>query len=104
MSCLVYRTYFKDVPPERFYDDCSVFMTVNIMRSTNYEISLMHNKLFNTNIKSSHVLLTPNDLKTKLPLTRSAEETVLKFRQEIGHILDFQDSRKFIVVLSLLNS
>ncbi len=98
MSCLVYRTYFKDVPPERLYDDCSVFMTVNIIRSTNYEISLMHNKLFNTNIKSSHVLLTPNDLKTKLPLTRSAEETVLKFRQEIGHILDFQDRRKFIVV------
>jgi 3-deoxy-7-phosphoheptulonate synthase len=58
----------------------------------------MINKLINTNIKSSHVLLTPNEVKAKLPLTKSAEQTILKFRQEIEHILDFQDSRKFIVV------
>jgi 3-deoxy-7-phosphoheptulonate synthase len=58
----------------------------------------MLNKLINTNIKSSHVLLTPNDVKAKLPLTKLAEHTVLKFRQELEHILDFQDSRKFIVV------
>ncbi|MDB9304542.1 MULTISPECIES: 3-deoxy-7-phosphoheptulonate synthase [Cyanophyceae] len=58
----------------------------------------MHNKLFNTNIKNSHVLLTPNEVKSKLPLTKSAEHTVLQHRQEIKNILDFQDSRKFIVV------
>jgi 3-deoxy-7-phosphoheptulonate synthase len=58
----------------------------------------MINKLINTNIKSSHVLLTPNEVKAKLPLTKSAEHTILKFRQEIEHILDFQDRRKFIVV------
>ncbi|MBE9197647.1 MULTISPECIES: 3-deoxy-7-phosphoheptulonate synthase [unclassified Nodularia (in: cyanobacteria)] len=58
----------------------------------------MHNKLFNTNIKNSHVLLTPNEVKSKLPLTKSAEQTVLQHRQEIKNILDFQDSRKFIVV------
>ncbi|MBE9006451.1 3-deoxy-7-phosphoheptulonate synthase [Fortiea sp. LEGE XX443] len=58
----------------------------------------MHNKLSNTNIKSSHVLLTPHDVKTKLPITKSAEHIVLKYRQELEHILDFQDSRKFIVV------
>ncbi|WP_071189805.1 3-deoxy-7-phosphoheptulonate synthase [Trichormus sp. NMC-1] len=58
----------------------------------------MINKLINTNIKSSHVLLTPNEVKAKLPLTKYAEQTILKFRQEIEHILDFQDSRKFIVV------
>ncbi|MFN9400818.1 MAG: 3-deoxy-7-phosphoheptulonate synthase, partial [Dolichospermum sp.] len=50
------------------------------------------------NIKSSHVLLTPNEVKEKLPLTKTAENTILKFRQEIEHILDFQDRRKFIVV------
>ena len=58
----------------------------------------MHNKLFNTNSKNSHVLLTPNEVKSKLPLTKSAEHTVLQHRQEIKNILDFQDSRKFIVV------
>lgn len=58
----------------------------------------MHNKLFNTNIKNSHVLLTPNEVKAKLPLTKLAEQTVLKHRQEIKNILDFQDHRKFVVV------
>ncbi|MFM5887014.1 MAG: 3-deoxy-7-phosphoheptulonate synthase [Dolichospermum sp.] len=58
----------------------------------------MIHKLINTNIKSSHVLLTPNEVKEKLPLTKIAENTILKFRQEIEHILDFQDRRKFIVV------
>lgn len=58
----------------------------------------MHNQLSNTNIKNSHVLLTPHEVKSKLPLTKSAEQKVLKFRQEIEQILDFQDRRKFIVV------
>lgn len=58
----------------------------------------MINKLINTNIKSSHVLPTPNEVKAKLPLTKTAENTILKFRQEIENILDFQDRRKFIVV------
>jgi 3-deoxy-7-phosphoheptulonate synthase len=58
----------------------------------------MINKLINTNIKSSHVLLTPHEVKAKVPLTKTAEQTILKFRQEIEQILDFQDTRKFIVV------
>ena len=58
----------------------------------------MIHKLINTNIKSSHVLLTPNEVKDKLPLTKTAEHTILKFRQQIEHILDFQDRRKFLVV------
>ncbi len=58
----------------------------------------MHNQLFNTNIDSDRILLTPKEVKSKLPLTESAEQTVVKYRQEVEHILDFQDSRKFIVV------
>lgn len=58
----------------------------------------MHNKLTNTNIENFHVLLTPNEVKSKLPLTKTAEKTVVKFRKEIEQILDFQDRRKFIVV------
>ncbi len=58
----------------------------------------MRNKLFDTNIKNYHVLLTPQKVKSKLPLTLSAEANVLKYRQELRNILDFQDRRKFIVI------
>lgn len=58
----------------------------------------MHNKLTNANIENYHVLLTPNAVKEKLPLTETAAEIVLQFRCEIEKILDFQDRRKFIVV------
>lgn len=63
----------------------------------------MHNKLFNTNIDNANIendriLLTPNEIKSKLPLTQLAEQRVLAYRQEIEDILDFQDRRKFIVV------
>ncbi|BCL34680.1 3-deoxy-7-phosphoheptulonate synthase [Nostoc sp. MS1] len=58
----------------------------------------MHNKLTNANIENYQVLLTPNEVKAKLPLTEAAENTVLQFREEIEKILDFQDRRKFIVV------
>lgn len=58
----------------------------------------MHNKLFNTHIEDSHTLITPQEIKTKLPLTDSAEKTVLRARKEIEAILEGQDNRKFIVV------
>jgi 3-deoxy-7-phosphoheptulonate synthase len=58
----------------------------------------MKNQLFNTHIQNSHVLLTPHEVKSKLPLTHLAEQTTFKYRQEIENILDFKDSRKFIVV------
>ncbi|MBD1943913.1 3-deoxy-7-phosphoheptulonate synthase [Coleofasciculus sp. FACHB-712] len=58
----------------------------------------METQLFNTHIEESHILLTPNEVKSKLPLTDEAEKTVLNFRNEIEDILDGKDSRKFIVV------
>lgn len=58
----------------------------------------MHNKLSNTNIKNYHVLLTPNEIKAKSPLSKSGEQIVWQFRKEIEQILDFQDRRKFIIV------
>ncbi|MEJ1933362.1 3-deoxy-7-phosphoheptulonate synthase [Nostoc sp. NIES-2111] len=58
----------------------------------------MHNKLTNANIENYHVLLTPNEVKAKSPLTEAAEKRILQFREEIEKILDFQDRRKFIVV------
>lgn len=58
----------------------------------------MRNKLFDTNIENYHVLLTPQEVKSKLPLTASAEANVLKYRQQLADILDFRDRRKFIVI------
>lgn len=58
----------------------------------------MNNELFNTHIETSHTLITPQEIKLKLPLTDAAKTTVLQSRKEIQDILDFQDSRKFIVV------
>ncbi|MBD2529059.1 3-deoxy-7-phosphoheptulonate synthase [Nostoc flagelliforme FACHB-838] len=63
----------------------------------------MPNQLFNSNIDNANIendriLLTPNEVKSKLPLTKLAEQKVLAYRQEIENILDFQDRRKFIVV------
>ncbi|MEM7555765.1 MAG: 3-deoxy-7-phosphoheptulonate synthase [Cyanobacteria bacterium P01_A01_bin.84] len=58
----------------------------------------MRNQLFDANIANYHVLLTPQEVKSKLPLTKLAEETVVKYRKEIQDILDFQNRRKFIVI------
>ncbi len=58
----------------------------------------MRNKIFDTNIENYHVLLTPQEVKSKLPLTSSAEANVLKHRQELRDILDFRERRKFIVI------
>ena len=55
-------------------------------------------KLFDTNIENYHVLLTPHEVKSKLPLTSVAEANVLRYRQELKDILDFQNKRKFIVI------
>lgn len=58
----------------------------------------MQNQLFNTHIENSHTLITPDEIKSKLPLTDLAEKNVWISRKEIEHILDGQDHRKFIVV------
>jgi 3-deoxy-7-phosphoheptulonate synthase len=55
-------------------------------------------KLLDTNIESSQTLITPVELKQKLPLTETAAQTVLNGRQAIQNILDGRDSRKFIIV------
>lgn len=58
----------------------------------------MHNKLFNTHIETSHTLITPHDIKLKIPLTETAESTVWRSRKAVEKILKGQDTRKFIVV------
>lgn len=56
------------------------------------------NHLSNTHIQESHTLITPEQIRKKLPLSQAAEKTIIKFRKEIERILEFQDRRKFVVV------
>ena len=58
----------------------------------------MSNKLFNTHIETSHTLITPHEIKLKIPLTEIAETTVWRSRKVVEKILSGQDTRKFIVV------
>lgn len=58
----------------------------------------MYNNISDTHIETSQILITPNELKTKLSLTEIAEKTVWRSRVQIENILDGLDYRKFIVV------
>ncbi len=55
-------------------------------------------KILDTHIAADRVLLTPEEIKAKLPITDAAEETVVKARSQLENILDGKDSRPFIVV------
>lgn len=52
----------------------------------------------NINIAGEKLLLTPNEVKKKYPLTPNAENTIQEARDTICNILDGKDSRIFIVV------
>ncbi len=59
----------------------------------------MHpNLINNVNVVSQDVLLTPEEIKQRLPLSDDAEATVLNGRQTVQRILDRQDPRLFVVV------
>ena len=52
----------------------------------------------NVNVLSQDLLPTPSQVKSALPLTDSAEATVLRGRDTVRRILDRQDHRLFVVV------
>lgn len=54
--------------------------------------------LDNINIKSVEPLITPQALKTKLPLSEKATQTVESGRQVVRDILDGKDKRLFVVI------
>jgi 3-deoxy-7-phosphoheptulonate synthase len=50
--------------------------------------SITQNDIDDVNLQSIHPLVTPAELKTELPLTESAYQTVLHGRETIRNILD----------------
>lgn len=55
-------------------------------------------RVHNLNVASQEVLITPDRLKEKIPLTEAAEKTVYEGRQVIQKILDREDPRLFVVI------
>ena len=59
----------------------------------------MHtDRINNINVASQELLLTPEEIKRRLPLSAQAEETVLAGRKTLQRILDREDPRLFVVV------
>jgi len=56
------------------------------------------NSIHNVNVLSQEVLLTPGEIKHRLPLSERAAETVINGRETVQRILDGQDPRRFVVV------
>ena len=59
---------------------------------------MAENRTNDINIASAEVLITPAELKSKIPMTPAAEATVLESRQVIRNILDGKDKRLFVVI------
>ncbi len=55
-------------------------------------------RIDNLNVTSQELLLTPQDIKARLPLSETAEKAVRSGRRTLQHILDRRDPRLFVVV------
>lgn len=56
------------------------------------------NRIDDLNVIAQELLLTPAEIKARLPLTERAAQTVLEGRQTLQRIMDRQDPRLFLVV------
>jgi 3-deoxy-7-phosphoheptulonate synthase len=54
--------------------------------------------VYNVNVASQDVLLNPDEIKRRVPLTEKAEQTVLEGRHALERILDRRDHRLLVVV------
>ena len=55
-------------------------------------------RTYNVNVIAQDVLMTPAEIKKRLPITPQAEEFVLQSRAALQRIIDRQDPRLFVVV------
>ena len=55
-------------------------------------------RIYNVNVLSQDVLLTPEEIKARVPMTARAQATVLDGRQSVEGILDRTDHRLMVVV------
>lgn len=74
----------------------SMIELVTVM--TTHSKSVSKPDIDDLNIKSIQTLVTPAELKSELPLSDVASQTVLKGRETIRNILDGSDNRLFVVI------
>lgn len=74
----------------------SMIELVTVM--TTHSKSVSKPDIDDLNIKSIQTLVTPAELKSELPLSDVASQTVLKGRETIRNILDGSDKRLFVVI------
>ncbi|CAI3101515.1 hypothetical protein ACL9Z5_002009 [Acinetobacter calcoaceticus] len=74
----------------------SMIEPVTVM--TTHSKSVSKPDIDDLNIKSIQTLVTPAELKSELPLSDVASQTVLKGRETIRNILDGSDNRLFVVI------
>ena len=55
------------------------------------------NKTYDVHVEAFIPLISPNQMKREIPMTKKSSETVLKAREEIANILNMQDKRLLIV-------
>jgi 3-deoxy-7-phosphoheptulonate synthase len=58
----------------------------------------MHTNTENLNIESTEVLLTPNQVKSELPLSEALQQTIIEHRKTLENILGGKEQRLFVVV------
>lgn len=80
----VYKTTFSMIEP--------------VTAMTTHSNSVSKPDIDDVNIKSIQTLVTPAELKSELPLSDVASQTVLKGRDTIRNILDGSDKRLFVVI------
>ncbi|MBE8182463.1 MAG: 3-deoxy-7-phosphoheptulonate synthase [Candidatus Portiera sp.] len=61
-------------------------------------MSKISNNLYNVNVASEKVIITPEELKKKLPMTELAGKNVLQARSVVDDILNARDPRLMVVV------
>ena len=59
---------------------------------------MRESRVDNVNVLSQELLLTPEEIRKRLPLTAAARDTVIAGRHTVQHILDREDPRLLIVV------
>jgi len=59
---------------------------------------MTHKPIENVNISANDILITPGELKIKLPVSTAATETIKSGRETIQNILDRKDPRIIVVV------
>ncbi len=59
---------------------------------------MSHSAIENLNLASQDILISPEELKSKLPVTEAAQATILAGRQTVNNILDRKDNRLIVVI------